>query len=331
MDCYNCGKAIIGDSTCSEDGFVFCDTICRYDWRKKGKPIRGSEERRQTNPLILTEQDMTYAVPVPGFEGRTLCVRTSPCVGTHLYLDGKRIKCTSRKLFRRKHNYLVKDNKGNTVQIELQLKGVDIIPLVKANGIKYQLANPLSVWQNIWIGIPLLLIFIGGALGGAIGGSAVYFNAILMRKIRHSIPRYLISGATILLAFVFFLQASLFLAPHLEYLSLKLSHSPQKSRTLDILTSKVWTCKRFQDLQGNDITNPADPALGARRYFKGNGDFSQVFSNGGTISGKWQFDSLNGILNVQVDTLRTVLNIVEITSSTLQLKYGNAIIVHKSD
>jgi len=331
MDCYNCGKVIIGNENCSEDGFVFCDTICRYDWRKKGKPLRGSEEKRQTNPFVLTEQDMTYAVPIPGFEGRNLCARASYWIGTQLYLDGKKVKFVKRKPFSRKRIYLVKDNSGKPVSIELQLRGMDIITVVSANGIKYNLAKPRSVWQNIWISIPLILLFIGGALGGAIGAGAVYFNAILMRKIRHWIPRYLITGVTTVLAFVFFLQAVLFITPYMEYLDLKLSYSHQNSRILDILTSKVWTCKQFLDLQGNDISSASVPFLGAKRYFKGDGEFAQVFSNGGKLSGVWQFDSLDSALQVKVDTISTSLKIIEITPATLRLKYENAIMVHQSD
>jgi len=331
MDCYNCGKLIADNNNCSEDGFVFCDPICRYDWRKKGKPIRQSDAERRTNPFILKEQDMTFNVPITGFDRRNLCVRVSYWIGTRLYLDGKKVNPVEKKPFSRKYSYSVKDNIGNPINIDLQYKGFDIIPVIVVNSIKYHLAKPLSAWEYIWISIPFILLFIGGALGGVLGGAAVFFNAILIRKIRHWIPRYLITGCTTLLAFVFFWKAALFLMPSLEYLSLKSSYSHPNSRTLDILTSRVWTCKKVLDLQGNNIISSSNPILGSKRYFKGNGNFSQVFSNGSKLSGVWEFDSLNNVLNVKFDTLRTSVNIIEITPAILRLKYENTLIVHESD
>jgi hypothetical protein len=68
--------------------------------------------------------------------------------------------------------------------------------------------------------LPLLILFSGGgAIGGLIGGAALFSNSILMRRIGHWFPRFVLTGATTLMAFVIFLRVATVVSPLLESLA----------------------------------------------------------------------------------------------------------------
>jgi hypothetical protein len=53
----------------------------------------------------------------------------------------------------------------------------------------------------LWSGVPLLLLFVGGALGGILGGVAVTLNVRILRSDMNGIQRY---GATAFVSLVSF-------------------------------------------------------------------------------------------------------------------------------
>jgi hypothetical protein len=63
----------------------------------------------------------------------------------------------------------------------------------------------LAWYEYLWIGLPLLLIAIGGAIGGACGGAACALNRTVFLKTRNPILRYVWTGLISATAFVVWL------------------------------------------------------------------------------------------------------------------------------
>jgi hypothetical protein len=67
-------------------------------------------------------------------------------------------------------------------------------------------AKPNLTWyQYIWIGLPLLLIAIGGAIGGACGGAACAINRTVFIKTSNPVLKYVWTGIISAAAFVVWL------------------------------------------------------------------------------------------------------------------------------
>lgn len=68
----------------------------------------------------------------------------------------------------------------------------------------------LTWYQYIWIGLPLLLIAIGGAIGGACGGAACAINRTVFLKTSNPVLKYVWTGIISAAAFVvWFIVAAL--------------------------------------------------------------------------------------------------------------------------
>ncbi|GEM_PF-2127838 len=85
--------------------------------------------------------------------------------------------------------YVIEDDNGNGIVFEAGLDD-NWKPWLKANGEDIHLAMPLAWYQWIWIGLPIVLVFTGGMIGGMIGGAATYLNMVIMQAARPAIFRY---------------------------------------------------------------------------------------------------------------------------------------------
>ncbi len=52
----------------------------------------------------------------------------------------------------------------------------------------------LAWYENLWIAWPILLLFVGGALGGACGGAAWALNQQVFQKTKDPVLRYVWTG-----------------------------------------------------------------------------------------------------------------------------------------
>jgi hypothetical protein len=91
---------------------------------------------------------------------------------------------------------------------------------MEIDGHQFLIARPLTTWEYVWMAIPALLIILGGGLiGGAVGMAAVFSNSILLRRIRHWLPRYVFTGATTAVAFFLFFRVSTVVTPFVHSIS----------------------------------------------------------------------------------------------------------------
>ncbi len=69
-----------------------------------------------------------------------------------------------------------------------------------------QLPKPKHTWfQHLWIGWPIALVFVGGAIGGACGGAAWAINQKVFQATKHPVLRYLWTGLISIAAIVTYL------------------------------------------------------------------------------------------------------------------------------
>jgi hypothetical protein len=151
---------------------------------------------------------MDIEIKQTGFEGRGFKVRPAGLFsGPRLIIDGVIIKG--------KHGrYEVRDNSGTGVTIKLKPSFLDPVPQLDIDGGRVVLSRPLTWNEYIWIGLPLILIFSGGALGGGIGFGAAYSSARIFRSDRSIPVKYLLTclisiGATAIFFVLAFLLHSL--------------------------------------------------------------------------------------------------------------------------
>ena len=143
--------------------------------------------------------ESAYVLDIPGFEEHTLTVRSAGLFsGYKLYIDNILAPKSGGV-------YILKNSAGEGIEIKLK-SGIDPLPRVEANGETYQLASKFKSHEWAICSIPLILVAIGGALGGAIGATGMYVNA---RVLRSNLPAFLkyiaalvVSGATFVLYFV---------------------------------------------------------------------------------------------------------------------------------
>jgi hypothetical protein len=75
-------------------------------------------------------------------------------------------------------------------------------------------AKPKLTWyQYIWVGWPIALVAVGGAIGGACGGGAWALNQKVFHATKHPLLRYLWTGLISIAAVVtYFIVAAVFLS-----------------------------------------------------------------------------------------------------------------------
>ena len=151
---------------------------------------------------------MRYQVNIPELPGRRIEVELPGIFSSAMLLvDGQPAPKGAKR-----GQFSVRGTDGRESLITLK-SSIDPVPQVIFANRTIRLVEPLAWYQWIWTGIPLVLVFLGGALGGALGAVAMTFNIRILRSDQSGLLRY---GMTALLsigalgAYVFL--ASLFLS-----------------------------------------------------------------------------------------------------------------------
>src|SRR5262249_6380991 len=131
-----------------------------------------------------------YMINAAGFEGRQLIVQGSGLFsGAKLFLDNQPApKGAKRGIF------LLRRNDGR--EVEARMQGFfDPVPNLIIDGLKIELENPLQWHQWLWMGLPMVLLFLGGGLGGLLGGLSMAINVRIFRSDIGNVGRYLATAA----------------------------------------------------------------------------------------------------------------------------------------
>lgn len=157
---------------------------------------------------------MEIAVEHEAFTDRGLVVRAGGLwKGPQLILDGEPVR-------RKRRVYKLRDNSGLEVEARFKTRFLDPIPQLEIDGRTIELARPLTWYEYTWMGLPVLLVFGGGALGAFFGIGAFYSSARIFRSERGPSAKYLLSGlisvcaVVLFLAFAVVLQLLVYGVPH---------------------------------------------------------------------------------------------------------------------
>jgi len=132
------------------------------------------------------------------FSDQKLSIRAASWLrGPQLLRDGNPVKGKRGK-------YTVQDNSARESAVELKYNFIDPIPKLRIDGESVEVARSLLWYEYLWMGLPILLIFVGGALGAIVGLTATYSSARIFRGERSVFAKYLLSGVTTIVAIIVF-------------------------------------------------------------------------------------------------------------------------------
>ena len=136
-------------------------------------------------------------ITVPGFEGRNFkAIDRGIFKPLEIHLDGKKI---DRKNFK----YIVTDNQGTDVEIKFNHGFlVDMGSALTIKDKTIHLREPLKWYEYLFAGWPILMMFIGGAIGGGLGAAAASINIKIFRSRINIFLKYLLTFSISIIAFI---------------------------------------------------------------------------------------------------------------------------------
>ena len=138
------------------------------------------------------------AVEHPSFQKNTLAVEQAAMFrGPRLHLNGQ-VLTGKRRI------YTIADDNGEEQTIQLKPSMLEAIPKVKIGNELITLVEPLKWYQYVWMALPILLVFVGGALGALCGLGAYGVNSTIFRSSKNPFMKYVLTGLVSTVAVVCF-------------------------------------------------------------------------------------------------------------------------------
>ncbi|MCH7586859.1 MAG: hypothetical protein IIC78_02305 [Chloroflexi bacterium] len=147
---------------------------------------------------------MNIPLKLVGFEGQNLTLQTAGFFKPAKIIVGGKVASKGSK----RDQYVIFDNNGFKVVVQLKQSFVDPIPKLVVDGQLIRLAKPLNALQWIWSAIPMVLIFIGGGIGGAIGAVAFWINMRVFRSEMGAFEKFVLTGMISAIAIILSLVVS---------------------------------------------------------------------------------------------------------------------------
>lgn len=146
---------------------------------------------------------MDIPVRLPGMEGRNVTLRVAGnFTGPKLMLNGQPVA-------KQNGAFQLRSNAGSALDVKFKGRFLDPIPNLVVGGQTIQLVPALAWYQYVWMGIPMILMFMGGAIGGLCGGVAAAMSSRVFRSNFNEGAKYALTGLISLGAFVtYFVVAS---------------------------------------------------------------------------------------------------------------------------
>jgi len=143
---------------------------------------------------------MKYIVELPGFEGQTVEVQGGGLFSTaKLFINGKQVGKGPKR-----GEMLLTDSYGSKVIAAWRNNFLDV-PNLFIEGKIIRVVEPLKWYEWLWNALPVALVFVGGALGGALGFLAGSINISVFRSQQDPILKYSITGVISFIAVVLYL------------------------------------------------------------------------------------------------------------------------------
>lgn len=126
-------------------------------------------------------------IELSGFEGRNLKIIDNgifkPC---DIFIDGQKVRRTRSK-------YIIIDNKKEEAEIKFIWNFLFDAGKVSIRNQVFVIKEPLRWYQYLWGVWPMLMIFVGGAIGGGLGAVAATINMQIFRTRLQGFSKYLVT------------------------------------------------------------------------------------------------------------------------------------------
>jgi hypothetical protein len=132
----------------------------------------------------------------PAFKTRRLAIETAS------WFTGPKLVVNGSVAEKRKGTYLVASDDGAEIPIKLKYNFLDPIPKVTVGDESIELAPSLKWYEYAWAGIPVLLIFVGGAIGGFVGALSACASGRVFRSNFSAPAKYAVSAVITIGAFI---------------------------------------------------------------------------------------------------------------------------------
>ena len=151
---------------------------------------------------------MGYTANIEGFEGQNIEVIIGFWAGPKLLVNGEPAQKGSKR-----GEMVLQRNDGKQVIAtwKPQALGLDV-PQLSVDGKAVTLVEPLKWYQWVWGGWPVVLLFIGGALGALAGMIGFSINAKVFRSEMSDVLKYVVTGIVSVLAVAAYFIAALILS-----------------------------------------------------------------------------------------------------------------------
>ncbi len=135
----------------------------------------------------------------PLLVGKKVCLKTAGFLsGPKILVDGVEPPKGA------KNTYVVTNYNGNQVEIRIRVTLLDPVPILEINGERFNALPQLSPVEYIWVLTPAVMVFMGGGIGGLLGGAASYANIFVFRSKMTKPGKYLVTGCITSVAMVLY-------------------------------------------------------------------------------------------------------------------------------
>ena len=138
---------------------------------------------------------MDIPVKLPGMEGQNIAVRSAGA------FSGARLVLNGEPIVKQKGFFQLRSKTGSVLAVKFKSRFLDPIPNLEVGGMTIQVVPALQWYQYIWMGLPIVLLFMGGAIGGFCGGLAATTSSHIFRSERTESTKYALTGLISLGAF----------------------------------------------------------------------------------------------------------------------------------
>jgi hypothetical protein len=147
---------------------------------------------------------MNYSVNLEGFEGQKIEVQPAGFFGSpKLLVNGVEARKGPKR-----GTMILRRNDGREVVAAWSNSFLDVPKLVVDNK-TIHVVKPLAWYEWIWNGWPIVLLFVGGALGGGLGALALSINLSVFRSEQNTFFKYFLTGAISVGAVIVYLIAGI--------------------------------------------------------------------------------------------------------------------------
>jgi hypothetical protein len=144
---------------------------------------------------------MNYCIQVEGFEGQTIEVQPHKMfTGPKLLVNGQP---ASSGLKRNQMVLHRNDGKEIIASWKPRLLGLDV-PKLDVDGKIINVVDPLKGYEWVWSGLPVLLIFSWGLIGGVVGFISFSINTKIFLSSLNNISKYFATAAVSVTAVIIY-------------------------------------------------------------------------------------------------------------------------------